>query len=203
MPINSTPSINYTRPEGLDTVGTPASLAGLEVVEYGGAGHVRMTEFKFTAFALSITDALAYSSVLIYTFPRGMILPLSAADYLAFTTTSTIASTLNSGATVSHGFGTAAASSITLATTMQNFLPGTGIAVSNFTSSTTINVASTAITGSKTSTPIPIDGSVTALPLYFNLGVPTNTEIDADATLTVTGRLLISWINLGGWAYYA
>lgn len=197
----ATPSIGRGRPIGIDQKIALESLSGLTIKEYGGDGPYRMSVFTFTAFALAITDALAYSSVKIGTFPKGKILILGAVDYLAFTTTSAISSTLNSGATVSHGFGSAAASSITLATTMQDFLPGTGISVSNFTSSATINVAATAITGSKTSTPIPIDGSSTALPIYFNLGVPTDTQIDADATLTVTGTLVITWVNLGGYDY--
>lgn len=195
------PTTSKGRPPGIDLVGTPEALSGLSVVEYGGNSPFRVTEFTFTAFALAITDALAYSSQKIYTFPRGKIVPLSAVDHLTFTTTSAIASTLNSAAVVSHGFGSAAASNIVLATTMQDFLPGSGIAVSNFAGSATINVAGTAITGGKLSNPDPIDGSATALPLYFNLGVPTNTEIDGDATLTVTGRLLIAWVNLGGFAY--
>lgn len=197
----ATPTIHLGRPSGLNTVGTIVAASGLKVDEYGGPGAIRMTVFTFTAFALAITDALAYSGVQIYTFPRGKILVLGATDYLVFTTTSAIASTLNSGATVSHGFGSVTASSITLATTMQDFLPGTGIAVSNFTSSATINVAATAVSGIKTSTPIPIGDGVTAVALFFNLGVPTNTEIDADATLTVTGTLTITWANTGGWDF--
>ncbi len=183
----NTANANLGIPLGLNRLGTPEIITGMKVQHY--------TE----------NSALAYSSKLLYTFPLGKILPIMVTDYLLFTTTSVIADSLNSGVAVSHGFGSAAASNIVLSTTMQDFLPGTGIAVSNFTSSTVINVAPAAIATYKSSVPIPIDGSSTALPLYLNLAVPTITDIDATvptATLTVTGRLLILWLNMGGFAYY-
>ena len=46
-----------------------------------------------------------------------------------------------------------------------------------------------------------VDGSSTALPLYFNLGVAA-ADIDGDATLTVNGRFNLLWTNMGGWQYY-
>lgn len=198
-PSNDT--IGRRAPRGLDDVGTIVSLAGLTVKHYNtGAGQFKSV-FTFSAFALSITDSLAYSGVKIYDFPKGKIHFKAAVSYLAFTTTSVIASTLNSGVTVSYGFGTVTASSATLATTMINVLAGTGQTVPTFTSSTTINVASTAVTHHTLANPIPIDGSATALDLYFNLAVPTATDIDADATLTVTGTLVLEWSNLGGYDF--
>lgn len=197
----SNATINRPLPRGLDDVGNKVNLAGLDVKTHCiGGGHFK-TVFTFTAFALTITDALAYSGVKIYDFPRGKIHFKAAVSYLVFTTTSAIASTLNSGVTVSYGFGTATASSLTLATTMINVLAGTGQTVPTFTSSTVINVASAAVTHHTLANPIPIDGSATALDLYFNLAVPTNTDIDADATLTVTGTLVVEWSNLGGYDF--
>jgi len=189
------------RPRGIDSDITPVSLSGLSMKTYGVNGPFRQTVFTFTNFALSITDALAYSSVQIGTFPKGKIHVLSSVSYLAFTTTSAIASTLNSGVTVQYGFGSAAASATTLATTMINFLAGTGQTVPTFTSSTTINVASTAVTHHTLANPIPIDGSATALPIYFNLAVATGTDIDADSTLTVSGTWVVTWCNLGGYDF--
>lgn len=197
------PTIHKGRPRGLHDVGVPETISGLTVEEFGGPSPHRLTVFTFSAMPLSITDSLAYSSKLIYTFPRGKIHVLGSASYLAFTTTSALATTLNSGVTVSYGFGTAAASNTTLALAMIDVLAGTGQTVPTFTSSTTINVASAAVTHHTLANPIPLDGSATALPLYFNLAVPTGSDIDGDATLTVTGTLSVHWINLGGWDYTA
>lgn len=195
----TTPSISQSRPTTptMNTVGTVTAQTGLAVAEYGD-GPIRQTVFTFTATPLAITDALAYSSQLLYTFPTGRINIIGARTNLVFTTTSALAGTLNASSAVSVGFGSAAASSITLATTMQNVIPGTGIAVTNMTSSATVNVAGTAFAAAFTATiNNSLDGTTTPIPLYFNLGVPTNTDIDGDATLTVTGTLVVTWINLG------
>jgi hypothetical protein len=193
---------NLGTPPGLGRMGTPVAISGMAIQHYSGGSGLVLTEFQFDSMALSITDALAYSSLLIHTMPKGKIKVLSSASYLIFTTTSAIASTLNSGVTVQYGFGSAAASATTLATTMINFLAGTGQTVPTFTSSTTINVAPAAVTHHDLAALVPIDGSSTALPVYFNLAVGTGTDIDADATLTVTGRWLLLWANMGGYAYY-
>lgn len=197
------PNANLGAPVNLADTGTQEVLAGLEVQNYG-LGFPFLTEIIFRNFALSITDALAYSGQKIMTFPRGKIRVHGSASHLAFTTTSAIASTLNSGVTVQYGFGSATASAATLATTMIDYLAGSGQTVPTFASSTTINVASAAVTHHLLAIPaVPIDGSAAALAMYFNLAVGTATDIDADATLTVTGRVNILWSNEGGWAYYS
>lgn len=202
MSTTPTPTIGIDRPPTSDTVGTIVSKSGLSCVEYGGNGIVRKTTFTLTAVGITITDALAYASQQLYDFPAGNIRFLDCVGSIAMTTTSTIASTLNSGATISWGVGTAAASSNTLATTMQNAMPGSGEAVNTFTSSTTINVAAAADTGilAHTATARGLagaDGTSTPVDLFLNIAVPTNTEIDADATVTITGTIELTWINGG------
>jgi hypothetical protein len=184
-----------------DSVGAIVAGIGLSVTE-SGSGSFRRTVLTLTNTPITITDALAYASLKLYDFPAGRLRIIDCLTSLAFTTTSTIASTLNSGATVSHGIGSVAASSITLATTMMNMMPGSGEAVNNFTSSTTINVAAATVTGKLAAVAgaqhaAILDGTSTPVDLYLNLGVPTNTEIDADATLTVSGTIQITWINGG------
>lgn len=202
MAITNTPSIGIDRTPTTDQVGTVVSKAGLTCVEYGGTGIVRKTIFTMTNMAMTITDALAYASQQLYDFPAGNIRFLDCVATITMTTTSTIASTLNSGATISWGVGTAAASSLTLATTMMNAMPGSGESVNTFTSSTTINVAASADTGilAHTATARGLagaDGTATAADLYLNIAVPTNTEIDADATVTISGTIELTWINGG------
>ena len=254
MPTVATPAQHVGRPSGINQVGTVVSVSGLSVLEAGGPNFERTTVFTFSAMSISITDASAYASQQIYDFPRGKIQILGGSSYLAFTTTSTIASTLNSGVTVQYGFGSAAASATTLASTMIDVLPGIGHTVPTFTSSTTINVASTAVTshvGAFTSiTALTagigtannslqdctssyseaavennfedvaqkineiiarlngmgnalqiLDGSITAKDLYLNLAVGTGGDIDADATVTVSGTLVLRWTNLGVWDF--
>lgn len=201
----STPSIWQGRPKDLNTVGTVPESAranGVTVTECGGTDGYRQTVFKFTNMVITITDALAYASQQIYDFPAGRIHIKDCVARITPTTTSTIASTLNSGATVSWGIGTAAATSETLATTMMNAMPGSGESVNNFTSSTTINVAAAADTGFLAAVSAAylaawIDGTSTAADLYFNLGVPTTTQIDGDATVSITGHAILTWINCG------
>lgn len=197
----ATPYSKADRPAATDKVGTVVAKAGLTLKEYG-IGIIRQTEFTFTAMAVTITDALAYASQQIYDFPLGRIHMLDCVGWIQMTTTSAIASTLNSGATISWGIGTAAASSLTLATTMMNAMPGSGESVNTFTSSTVINVAATADSGflaavSAAHLGAIVDGTATAADLYLNLAVPTNTEIDADATVTITGRIILTWMNTG------
>jgi hypothetical protein len=93
--------------------------------------------------------------------------------------------------------GTAAASSTTLSTTMANFVPSTA-----FVSSATINVAGTAVTGYKdevTDDNVKVlDGSSSAKTLYLNTAYATTGNIDADATQTLTGTIVVVWQFWGG-----
>lgn len=206
--FNQTPSVNKGRapfqtsvgyiPGGtLNNVVTGTAVSGLSVDEYGGPDSpVRTTVLTLASMPFSITDASAYGSQLIYTFPEGRIMVLGCVASLTWTTTSAIASTLNSGVSVQYAVGSAAASATTLATTMLSFTPGTGQTVPTFTSSTTINVASAQVNSSLLAY-VYLDGTTTAIPVYLNAAVGTGTDIDGDATLTVTGTVAITWIALG------
>lgn len=194
--INS-PSIRKERFGDSNTVGTVYSVAGL-TVEEAGVGIVRQTRFTFSAMAFAISDTNTYGAQQIYTFPEGRICVLGAVGTITPTTTSVLASTLNTGVTVQWGIGTVTASAGTLATTMQNVIPGTGVTPVTFTASTTINVAPAAATAAFTATVLgSYDGTSTAVKLFLNMGVPTATDIDGDATLTVDGVVTVTWLLLG------
>jgi len=176
---------------------TPASKSGC-LLKFAGKATIEKLRIEFSAMSITITDALAYASQLVGTFAEGRIAIIGAVTSLAFTTTSAIASTLNSGVAVQYGFGSAAASATTLATTMINILPGSGQTVPTFTSSTTINVASATVTAAYvTNAQSQLDGTATAIPIYLNLAVATGTDIDGDATVTVTGFLEVTYCNVG------
>ena len=210
LPVGAT--LRWTRENGVQVISsggtTPSAEVGTAVANNNvvatesGSGNFRKTLLTLTATPITITDALAYANVKLYDFPAGRIRILDCLTSLAFTTTSVIASTLNSGVTVSYGIGSAVASATTLATTMMNMMPGSGETVKSFTSSTTINVASAGVTGilaavSAAQLGAILDGTSTAIDAYLNVAVPTGTDIDADATLTVTGTVQLTWINAG------
>ena len=169
---------------------TPAQTAYVVATE-NGAGVVHQTTLTLAALPQAIVNGTEYQGTKIYTFPEGRILVLGAVCTIAQTTTSVIASTLNASVTGALGFGTVTASSTTLSTTMQDIIPTTA-----FTSSATINVAGTAVAAALAAS-AQFDGRTTPKDLYINTAFATTTDVDADATQTLTGTLLVTWINLG------
>lgn len=205
MPTNGTPSIIRGRPYGQHVVGTVVEMAGLTCREYGGRDQNRVTEFLFDDVEITITDALSYFGMKIYDFPAGLINVTEAAGCFTITTTSVLADTLNASKTVNWGIGSVTASNVTLATTMIDMLPGSGATLPALTSSATINVASASDFdylkhATAQNAAAIFDGSATAIDMYFNLGIPTNTDIDANATVLVNGKLIVEWnlIHDGG-----
>lgn len=194
------PTMRLDRPTLAQVVGTAVAIQGMTVSELG-VGPLRITEFVFEACELTIPNADAFLGTKIYDFPTGVIHVLDAVGALTLTTTSVIADTLNSGVTVNWGLGSATASNVTLATTMIDMLPGSGGTLPAFTSSTVINVASAKDVdylkhATAQNAAAIFDGSGTAIDMYFNLAVPTNTDIDADATVEVDGVIYVYWMLL-------
>lgn len=170
--------------------GTLEAVSGLSVV-HKQLGPLVQSTFTLTDVAQAVVDGTEYQSTKLFTFPEGRILVLGTTASLAQKTTSAIATTLNSGVTGALGIGTAAASATTLATTMVDLLPSTA-----FTTSTTINVAATAV-GAALAASAHFDGTTTAKPVYLNSAYATTTDVDADATQTWTGTITITWLFLG------
>lgn len=187
---------------GEAAAGAGASAHATVVAAEGGSDNYHKTVLTLTDTPITITDALAYAGIKLYDLPAGRIRILDCLSSLTFTTTSVLASTLNAGVTVSYGIGSVTASATTLATTMQNMMPGSGETPKTFTSSATINVASSAATGflaavSAAQLAAIIDGTTTPVDVYLNVAVPTGTDIDGDATITVNGTITLTWVNLG------
>ena len=174
---------------GLSQFGAPA-LATVTADQYL-TGIVRQTKLTLSAVAQSVVNGTEYQSSKLYDFPEGAIQILGAYGSIAQTTTSTIATTLNSGVTGALALGTAAASATTLSSTMANVAPSIA-----FATSTVINVAGTAVTPFLAA-PIILNGTGTAIDLYLNTAYATTGDVDADATQTLSGTLYITWINLG------
>lgn len=172
-------------------VGTLATVTGLTAAHKQVAPIMYQSTFTLSDVAQTVVNGTEYQSTKLFDFPQGRILVLGVLASLAQKTTSAIASTLNSGVTGAVALGTAAASNVSLTSTMVDLLPSTA-----FTSSTTINVAGTAV-GAALAASAQFDGTSTAKSMYLNSAYATTTDVDADATQTWTGTITVTWIYLG------
>lgn len=154
-------------------------------------GSICKTTLTLNNVAQTVTDGIEYQSTQIYDFPAGRLLILGVTATLKQKTTSAIATTINSGVTGAIALGTAAASNVSLTSTMADLLPSTA-----FTSSTTINVAGTAVSAALAAS-AQMDGTTTAKDMYLNTAYATTTDVDGNGTQTISGTVVVTWINLG------
>jgi hypothetical protein len=164
--------------------------AGLTAKTTGTGGRWR-TVFTFNAMQLPVTDALAYAGMKIFDFADGKVRINGGTAKLQFAVLTARASTINDSASLTWGLGSVTASSITLATTMQNV-----IAVTTRTLDGAVAALSTASTADVVA-PATLDGTTTAIDLFLNVAFATNTDIDADGTLAITGTITLLWENWG------
>lgn len=167
---------------------TLATVTGLVKTLDQMVGGVHRTLLTLTAVPLTLADATVGAGVKLFDFPKGLLTIVNAAGQVAETTTSVLASTLNTGITYNWGLGTTTQASATLATTEQDIIP-----VTNGTASATISVAGASSKAVRT-TLAQLDGHGTAKACYFNVAVATATDIDGDATTTWTGAVEIWWV---------
>jgi hypothetical protein len=165
-------------------------VSGLSAVDaFDGITH--QTTFTLSNVAQAIVNGTEYQSTKLFNFPLGRILVEGVVATLQQKTTSAILSTLNGSSTGAISLGTAAASNTTLDTTMVDLLPSTA-----FTSSATINVAGTAVSAALAAS-AQFDGTATAKDMYLNTAYATTTDVDANATQTISGHIIVTWKNLG------
>jgi hypothetical protein len=74
---------------------------------------------------------------------------------------------------------------------MVDLLPSTA-----FTSSATINVAGTAVSAALGAS-AQFDGTTTAKDVYLNTAFATTADVDGNATQTISGTVVITWVQLG------
>lgn len=170
--------------------GVAVPKAGLTAVTAGRGGSWR-TVFTFNAMQIPVTDALAYASQKIFDFADGKIRIKGGTAKLQFAVLTARASTINDSASLTWGFGSAAASAATLATTMQNIIAVTTRTLDGAT--TALSTASTADVAAAAT----LDGTSTAIDGYLNVSFATGTDIDGDGTLAVTGFITLLWENWG------
>lgn len=187
--IQSVDSVQFT--DAADRIGTITQPTIGEIrrkVEQMGSFY--KTTLTLDNVGQSVVNGTEYQSTKIFTFPEGRILVLGVVATLQQKTTSAIASTLNSG-TGAISLGSAAASAVALSSTMVDLMPSTA-----FTSSTVINVAGTAVSSALAAS-AQFNGTTTPIPVYLNTAYATTTDVDANATQTISGTVSLVWVHIG------
>lgn len=170
---------------------TGTSPISTVVAKHVAIGPLVVTTLTLNNVAQTVVNGTEYQGTKIFDFPQGRINVLGVTATLQQKTTSALASTLNASSTGAISLGTATASATTLATTMVDLLPSTA-----FTSSATVNVAGTAVSAALAAS-AQFDGTTTAKDVYLNTAYATTTDVDGDATQTISGTVVITWMNLG------
>lgn len=183
----------------LGSGGTAETITGMTVAEIGNA-VLRKTVFTFTqaggstyaaSDAFAVADATAMGGRKIYTFPEGRILVLGAVGALSLGV-KTANTTINDAAVVNYSLGTAAPTEAALTTANSiDLLPKSG----NVTMGT--NPAYSSVVNTQLTASAHFDGTSAAKTANLNFGLGTNTEIDANAAVGVTGSITILWTLIG------
>jgi hypothetical protein len=170
---------------------TGTSPISTVVAKHVAIGPLVVTTLTLNNVAQTVVNGTEYQGTKIFDFPQCRINVLGVTATLQQKTTSALASTLNASSTGAISLGTATASATTLATTMVDLLPSTA-----FTSSATVNVAGTAVSAALAAS-AQFDGTTTAKDVFLNTAYATTTDVDGDATQTISGTVVITWMNLG------
>lgn len=166
---------------------------GISITEEGGNGPVRRLIITLKDVSQSIVNGTEYQSTLLATFPEGRILVHGVTGTYQQTTADT--SKLAASSTGALSLGTAAASSTTLSSTMVDLTPSTA-----FTSGATNNVAGTAVNAALAAA-AQFDGTSSAKAIYLNTAYATTANVSADTTHTISGRIVITYSNLGDYTW--
>lgn len=167
-----------------------ASAAGYVSAEEMGDGAFHQTILTLADLPQAIADATSWKGTQIYDFPKGRLHVLGCVARLAPKTTTAIATTIKSGVAGAVGLGTTAASKIAIDTTMVDLLPSTVTA-----NSTVINVAAAFVNAVLAAAAV-FDGTSTPKVMFLNSSVAA-IDIDADGALAWSGKIRITWANLG------
>lgn len=171
-----------------DLGSTPLSTVAVKHEQFGPFVKTTLT---LNNVAQTVTNGTEYQGTKIFDLPAGRLLVLGVTATLQQKTTSAIASTINSGVTGAIALGTATASNVSLTGTMVDLLPSTA-----FTSSTTINVAGSAVSAALAAS-AHFDGTSTAKDVYLNTAYATTTDVDGNGTQTISGTVVLVYCNLG------
>lgn len=176
MSLTSTPSVVRDRPRGLDRVGEAVVLSGVEVGEYG-YGPLRMTQWTFNGYAVSLTDdgATGHAALKLYDFPDGAIWIHSAVTDIDYSAIG------GSAGNLQLSLGTTATADATLSSTDADIMAASSASAANGNKQ--------ALTNSL------LDGTGTAKDIYLNIG--TSGDPGSGATVTITGTITVMWALVG------
>ena len=165
------------------------SAAGTGVSASSSRGSVNVTTITIAALSVTITDATtagAHGTQKIFDFPAGNILVMGAVGTLSFTAgaggiadTAAVVASIGSAAVVTDN--------ATLLTTEADIVPSTSATLSGGVNAA-IDMASTA--------QLVKDGTSSAASANLNIAVP-DAGSTANDTITVSGTVTITWLNLG------
>ena len=187
--LRQTDGLQIADSDRLPTLTVPAT--GSLLIKNEQFGPFYQTTLTLFDVPQAVVNGTEYQSTTLMTFPEGRLNVLGVTATLQQKTTSALASTLNASSTGAISIGTVAASATTLSGTMVDLLPSTA-----FTSSATINVAGTAVSAALAAA-AQFDGTSAAKAVRLNTAYATTTDVDADATQTISGTIVITWIWLG------
>jgi hypothetical protein len=160
-------------------------------VKHEQLGPLCKTTLTLDNVPQAIVNGTEYQGTKIFDFPACRVLMLGLIATLQQKTTSALASTLNASSTGAISLGTVTASATTLASTMVDLLPSTA-----FTSSATVNVAGTAVSAALAAS-AQFDGTTTPVDMFLNTAFATTGDVDGNATQTISGTIVFTWVNLG------
>lgn len=213
---------NLGMPIGLDNLGSQELLSlsptlstgaavqlGFSLQHYGGLGPWMGTEIWMKNVPIALNPGgvagTQFGGIKLGTFPRGLIQIHSSMAWVQQTTVSSqgLGTGIIASQTMNFGLGQVTAAADTLVTTQMNLLPVTG-APPTLTTSATIDVAGTAVKGnSVAATQTPLDGSTTAIPIFFNVAIAADAGLTAgtQANILISALININWAWGGGFQY--
>lgn len=178
-----TPTMGLGRPAQCNDVGSsPSGLITVE--EFGPPGSsIRQTKFTFNSATFTLTDngATGSGGLQVYDFPRGNITVLNAVSRLTYS----ISGSLTDAGLVSSVGSAVAAADGTLTSTEADIIASTA----------TASTAGAATFNGRLSAAAFLNGTSTAADLYLN-AASANDPV-GNKTVTVTGWLIVTWINGG------
>jgi hypothetical protein len=186
MPLGPSVKLERCPIQRMNEVGSVPSGAAVTAREIG-TGAVRQTEFTFNSATLSITDngTTGSGSLQIYDFPAGVIGILGCTGKLTYAysaaTDASMLSSVGTGAINADGdLGDAGEG---------NVVPSTASAIATSAGTFTAKSTSTEFAASVN------DGAATAKDLYLNMA--TASDPAGTQTVTITGKIVVTWINFG------
>lgn len=179
-------SQNGAAPETLE------AITGLTAVDTTDDGVLHQVTFTLADVTIAVTDALAYASKKIFTFPQGRIALIGAVASLKWGVT-TARTTINDSASLTWSLGSVAASNITLSSTMIDMLAKATTVLDGVADAYTSTPTKGALAAA-----CQLDGTGTPIPVYANVAFEDIANIDNNGTLKAQGSIVLTYCNLGG-----